>query len=193
MRSRRRSPMRALWRSCAIRARCWRRKNASRIQRKPPNDSQEDLRKVKLMQRVYDPFWDTIAWRLAVRAVQKAKVAYPGQVFTLPVRAIDRGAGRRLFDLCVIFSICRSRRKCWTWKRCARRPGSALIMARFSTDPLERWKDKLPPAEIALCQRLTAPQMKSLGYAPVAVPLRPTGAHPAAAAPKRAGVFLAAV
>jgi hypothetical protein len=129
----------------------------------------EDLRKVKMMQRVYDPFWDTLAWRLAVRAVKKAKTLYPEQIITVQYEQLIAEPENTIRPVCEFLDLPFAARML-DLEALRQEAGFRLDYGSFSTDPLERWKNKLPPAEIALCQHLVGRQMKSLGYAPVAVP-----------------------
>ena len=131
----------------------------------------DDLRKVKMMMRVYDPFWDTLAWRLAVRAVQKAKKQYPQQIITVQYEQLITAPENTIRPVCEFLSL-PFMGEMLDLEALRQEAGFRIDYGSFSTDPLERWKDKLPPAEIALCQYLVGGQMKTSGYAPVAVPMR---------------------
>jgi hypothetical protein len=131
----------------------------------------DDLRKVKMMMRVYDPFWDTLAWRLAVRAVQKAKTQYPAQIITVQYEQLIAEPENTIRPVCEFLDLPFAA-EMLDLEALRQEAGFRIDYGSFSTDPLERWKDKLPPAEIALCQYLVGGQMKTLGYAPVAVPMR---------------------
>jgi hypothetical protein len=131
----------------------------------------DDLRKVKMMMRVYDPFWDTLAWRLAVRAVQKAKTQYPQQIITVQYEQLITEPENTIRPVCEFLSL-PFMGEMLDLEALRQEAGFRIDYGSFSTDPLERWKDKLPPAEIALCQYLVGGQMKTSGYAPVAVPMR---------------------
>jgi hypothetical protein len=130
----------------------------------------EDLRKVKMMQRVYDPFWDTLAWRLAVRAVQKAKMLYPEQIITVQYEQLIAEPENTIRPACEFLDLPFAV-EMLDLEALRQEAGFRIDYGNFSTDPLERWKDKLPPAEVALCQQLVGGPMKTLGYAPVPVPL----------------------
>jgi hypothetical protein len=115
------------------------------------------------IQRVYDPFWDALAWRLAVRTVRRARERHPDSIFTLrfeqliaepepTVRAVCAFVGLP-FDPAMLDI---------KWVSTAH--GVREDIRGFQSEPLGRWKDTLQPAEVLITQMLTAPYLPTFGY-----------------------------
>lgn len=114
-------------------------------------------------QRVYDPLWDALAWRLAVRTARLASRRYPESVFTLRfehlmaepeavVRAVCDFVGLS-FDPAMLDV---------KWVSTAE--GVHDHMRGFQSEPLGRWKSTLWPAEVLVAQAIAAPYMRAFGY-----------------------------
>ncbi|GAB4433625.1 MAG: hypothetical protein Kow00106_26610 [Anaerolineae bacterium] len=115
------------------------------------------------IQRVYDPFWDALAWRLAVRTVRRAREQHPHSIFTLrfeqliaepepTVRAVCAFVGLH-FDPAMLDVE-------WISTGAGVRKGTR----GFQSEPVGRWQDTLQPAEVLIVQMLTAPYLPAFGY-----------------------------
>ncbi|MGQ9849342.1 MAG: sulfotransferase family protein [Aggregatilineaceae bacterium] len=115
------------------------------------------------IQRVYDPFWDALAWRLAVRTTRRARDRYPHSIFTLSfeqliaepeptVRAVCDFTGLD-FDP-VMLDV----------KWVSTGVGIQDHVRGFQSEPLGRWKNTLRSSEVLIAQALTAPYLPIFGY-----------------------------
>ncbi len=117
----------------------------------------------------YHPFWDSLGWKAAVRAGAAAGARHPERL--LRVRYEDLVSHPDT----VVPRICDFLELPFTpalldvaWVNAA--DGRERDRATgIGTGVVDRWREDLPPAAVALCQRLAGAEMARLDYAPVPV------------------------
>jgi len=123
-----------------------------------------EIRPFKNLEKAYDPLWDTVSWKSAIRAGVQAQKRHPDHM--LSIRYEDLVADPEL----VIGEICDylgldydpemlavSSRNAADW--------TGVTGRGIMSDSVGRWKTVLKPSELALSQALTSKELQTLGYA----------------------------
>jgi len=121
-----------------------------------------EIRGFKNLEKAYDPFWDTLSWKSAIRAGMLAKEEYPGHV--LSVRYEDLVT----FPCDIVEKICDfldlefdsgmlevTSRNAAEWKQVPTKEG-------IRSDSVGRWKHILNSGEIALSQAMAKRELEAL-------------------------------
>lgn len=124
--------------------------------------SQEE-RAYQAVQRVYDPFWDALAWRMAARAVRQAEVRWPDSLFTVRYEGLIAAPEETLRAVCDFLALPFDA-ALLDVKWVSTGEGVRQDVRGFQTDPLGRWRSALRPAEVSIAQTLTAPYMRAFSY-----------------------------
>ncbi|MEW6577919.1 MAG: sulfotransferase [Chloroflexota bacterium] len=124
----------------------------------------EEERAYLAVQRVYDPFWDALAWRMAARAVRQAEARWSDSLFTVRYEGLVAAPEETLRAVCDFLALPFDAAMLDV-KWVSTGEGVREDVRGFQTDPLGRWQSALRPAEIAIAQMLAAPYMPAFDYA----------------------------
>lgn len=124
----------------------------------------EEERAYLAVQRVYDPFWDALAWRMAARAVRQAEARWRDSLFTVRYEGLVAAPEETLRAVCDFLALPFDAAMLDV-KWVSTGEGVREDVRGFQTDPLGRWRSALRPAEVSIAQMLAAPYMPVFGYA----------------------------
>ncbi|MCD4686580.1 MAG: sulfotransferase [Anaerolineae bacterium] len=141
---------------------------ASKKKRKQTTRSADGLtpeeRRVRSLERVYDPFWEALEWRFALRAGQQATQHYPDRVYSVRYENLVHDPDTVMQQLCdfvgLEFTLEMLQVRWWNTAEGNRQDRQGIV-----SDAIGRWKRSLGPGELALCQRIAGDQLTQAGYA----------------------------
>ncbi|MGH9941825.1 MAG: sulfotransferase family protein [Pyrinomonadaceae bacterium] len=140
-----------------------------------------EQRSFKHLEKAYDPLWDSLSWKSAVRAGHGAQRRHAGRVFSLRYEDLVAAPEQHVRAVCEFLGL-------------EFEPGMLQVAARNSAergevtgegiaaDAVGRWRRTLTPAETALCQSLLKAELDRLEYARVDTDLAARARMPALAA-----------
>ncbi|HXK39513.1 MAG TPA: sulfotransferase, partial [Candidatus Paceibacterota bacterium] len=121
--------------------------------------------RMKHLEKAYDPLWDALSWKSAVKAGELARERYGDQMHLIRYEDLVTDPSEVIKRTCDFLDMTFSPQMLeveWAnpaeWSRTGR--------AGVGSESVGRWEAKLGPAELALCQWLTKSQMSHLRYAP---------------------------
>lgn len=120
--------------------------------------------RIRSLERAYDPFWEALEWRLALRAGQQAAQRYPDQVYSVRYEDLvhdPEGVIRQLCEFAGLTFAPEMLRVRW-WNTAE---GNQQDRQGIVSDAIGRWKRGLGPGELALCQMVVRGQLTRAGYA----------------------------
>lgn len=127
--------------------------------------------RIKALERVYEPLWESLEWRLALRAGQQAAAQFPDRLYSLRYEDLVADPERVLAGVCAFAGLDFSPRmldvRWWNTAEGDRSQRQGVV-----SDAVGRWQRTLSASEVAVCQRATGAQLRRAGYAPVPVPAR---------------------
>jgi len=128
-------------------------------------------RRVRQLERVYDPLWDALEWRLAVRAGQRARATYPDHFYSVRYEDLVQQPETTVRGVCAFLGLDFSPQmldvRWWNTAEGDRSDRKGIV-----SDALGRWTQTLTPAEVGLAQRVTGGEFRGAGYTPAPVPRR---------------------
>lgn len=128
-------------------------------------------RRVRQLERVYDPFWDALEWRFAVRAGQRARAAFPDRLYTVRYEDLVQQPEATIQGVCAFLGLDFVPQmldvRWWNTAEGDRSDRKGIV-----SDALGRWAQTLSPAEVGLAQRVTGAVFRQVGYVPAPVPRR---------------------
>lgn len=141
---------------------------ASKKKRKQAMRSAQNLtpeeRRIRLLERVYDPFWEALEWRLALRAGQQATHDHPERVYALRYEDLVHDPENAMRQVCdfvgLTFVPDMLQVRWWNTAEGNRQDRQGIV-----ADAIGRWKRSLGPGELALCQMVIGPHLTQAGYA----------------------------
>ncbi len=114
----------------------------------------------------YDPFWTSLAWRAAARAILDAENAYPDRILTIRYEDIVQDAEGQLKTICNFLGLEYrdtmlqvDRYNVATWGKEDRNQSAGVVK-----DSVERWRTSLSTGEAALADRLLFNELKRFEY-----------------------------
>ena len=134
----------------------------SRQQEEWINQTNVDRRAVKKIQAGFDPLWDTLAWKSAVRAVSTAETKHPGRI--LSIRYLDlvtepEATVRSLCDFLELDYYDTMLDVGWVNSTTRSRQNRGI-----GTASVGKWQKNLTPEMVALCQAIARREMKMLDF-----------------------------
>lgn len=142
---------------------------ASKKKRQQASRSAPHENRVRALERVYDPFWDALEWRFAVRAGQRARAAHPDRLYSVRYEDLVRQPETIVQGVCAFLGLDFTPQmldvRWWNTAEGDRSDRKGIV-----SDALGRWAQTLTPAEVGLAQRVTGAAFRQAGYAPVPVP-----------------------
>ncbi len=128
-------------------------------------------RRIRQLERVYDPFWDALEWRLAVRAGQRARAAHPDRFYSVRYEDLVQQPEVTVRGVCAFLGLDFGPQmldvRWWNTAEGDRSDRKGIV-----SDALGRWAQTLTPAEVGLTQHVTGGAFRGAGYTPAAVPRR---------------------
>lgn len=121
-------------------------------------------RRTRSLERVYDPFWEALEWRFALRAGQQAAQQYPDRMYSVHYEDLvhdPEPVVQRLCDFVGLEFVPEMLQVRW-WNTAE---GNRQDRQGIVSDAIGRWKNSLKPGELALCQRVVGTQLTRAGYA----------------------------
>ncbi len=127
--------------------------------------------RIRTLERVYDPFWDALEWRLAVRAGQDARRAHSERLHTLRYEDLVAQPEPTMQAVCAFLGLDFAPEmldvRWWNTAEGDRSDRRGIV-----ADALGRWAQTLTPPEVALAQRVAGGPFRRAGYVPAPTPLR---------------------
>lgn len=118
---------------------------------------------IKHQEKAYDPFWDSLAWKSAIRAGWSAREKYPDRVLSIRYEDLVSDVEAKVLEICDFLKLE------FQSEMLNVSPGIPAEWGRrrnsgVHADSIGRWQRVLKPAEVALCQWLVKGEMHRLGY-----------------------------
>lgn len=122
-------------------------------------------RKKKNLEKAFDPFWDSLSWKSAIRAGQTAKEKYPGRVHRIRYEDLVEKPEKEIRQMCSFLNIKFEPEmlniKTHNSAEDNRSPASESGIVNTSVG---RWQDTLNASEAMMCQWVLSQEMEYLEY-----------------------------
>lgn len=131
---------------------------------------QGEQKRVQILERVYDPFWETLEWRMALRAGQLARLKHPDKVYSIRYEDLVAEPDSTISGVCdfldMEFTPDMLDVRWWNTAEGDRSARKGIV-----SDAVGRWQATLSPAEVGLCQWISGAALDRVGYtrAPVSL------------------------
>jgi hypothetical protein len=129
------------------------------------------IRPIKNMEKAFDPIWDTLAWKSAVRAGLRAHEDHPTHICTIRYEDLVTDPQPLVEEVCHFLNLpfepamlAITYRNAADWQVQQRNQG-------INSDSIGRWRNVLDLDEAALCQHLARSEMQQLDYDCLAIPI----------------------
>ncbi|MBI5958403.1 MAG: sulfotransferase [Chloroflexi bacterium] len=130
---------------------------------------QDDERSTRALEKVFDPLWDALAWRMAVRSVQKMQAAVPDRFISIRYEDLITDPEPTVRKICNFVDLAFTPEMLDVrWINTAE--GNQKARKGFVAETIGRWAQTLTPAEVALCQVVNSAYMRRLNYPLAEVP-----------------------
>lgn len=132
-----------------------------------------ERRHLKHLEKAYDPLWDSLSWKSAVRAGAQARRRWRDKVISVRYEDLVCEPELKVRELCAALGLdfepemlSVSSGNPADWRQKASRAGREI-----AADSVGRWGTVLTPSEVALSQALLRGELARLGYRPAPVSL----------------------
>jgi len=122
------------------------------------------------LSKAYDPFWDALSWKSAIRAGRTSKNLIPDRLFTITYEQLVVEPTQCLKEVCEFLSLefeqnilKVSTRNAADWQ--------SKTESHITQVSVGRWTQVLLPAEVGLIQLLLRQEMRTLDYVPQPIEL----------------------
>jgi hypothetical protein len=110
----------------------------------------------------YDPVWDTLAWRSAVRAGDDARISYPENILRVRYEDLVVDPRKEAQRICKFLALeYNDSMLSVEWINTST---SDLKGAGIGTSAIGKWRNTLPLADVFLCQRIAKLEMADNHY-----------------------------
>jgi hypothetical protein len=137
--------------------------------RPTPHNNREEWQ-IRKLERVYDPFWESLEWRLAARAGRAAVQQHPDRVCSMRYEDLVMQPEDTIRTVCDFLDLPYSpdmlNVRWWNTAEGDRSQQTGIV-----SDAVGRWQRTLDSHEVGLCQWLCGQSFDQAGYARVAIPL----------------------
>lgn len=121
-------------------------------------------RAMRAQEQSFDPLWDALSWRSAVRAGAAGARRQPGRWHRLRYEDLVAHGDRVARELLAFLGLAVVPGMLDVPRGAPADLGQAQVGPGISTTSVGRWSDVLTPAEVALCERAAGREMEALGY-----------------------------
>jgi hypothetical protein len=140
------------------------KKKRRQMVRTDRSEQTSEAQRIKAIERVYDPFWDTMEWRLALRAGQQFSQKYPKQFFSIRYEDLVAHPEATVQAICDFLGLTFAPNMLDVrWWNTAE--GEKSQQKGITSQAIGRWAQVLTPGELALCQGIGGTQFKRMNYA----------------------------
>ena len=130
-------------------------------------------REKKNWEKAFDPFWDSISWKTAIRTGQSARKKYKDRIYSLTYEDLVTDPENQVRKVCSFLNIkFEPEMLDITTLNSAESISDMDNKKGIVTTSIGRWKKSLTPAETALCQWQVGEEMKTLAYQCVEIPIK---------------------
>jgi len=136
------------------------------------DDFPAEYKDFNLLDRAYDPLWDTLSWKSAIQAGRNEIFKYPTKIFTIRYEDLVTGQIKTLQNICEFLDLpfepdmLDIETNNTAYREEMGRKG-------ITTISVDRWKNELNGTEINIAQIFARRQMRKLSYA--SLPISTTG------------------
>ena len=116
----------------------------------------------KSLEKTYDPLWDTLSWKSEIKAGVEVKEKYRHKIFSIRYEDLVSEPESITNQLCNFLNINFYEKQLSVPKR--NTSYKADKPSGIGTESINKWKAKLTPEEIVICQGLTKKELKQLNY-----------------------------
>jgi hypothetical protein len=122
-------------------------------------------REKKNLEKAFDPVWDSLSWRSAIRAGQIAREKYPDKIFSIRYEDLTRNPEEAVKKICSFLKMdFEPQMLDVSTRNSAVEEKSENAQKGVVTTSVGRWRTVLSAAEAAVIQGKTGKEMDSLGY-----------------------------
>lgn len=111
----------------------------------------------------YDPLWDSLAWKSAVRASTTAHAEHPAQILQVRYEDLVENPNEMVQQICEFLNV-PFKKEYLNVGWVNTRDEGAKSKTGIQSSSVAKWKTQLTSAEIALCQLLVRSEMVKLEY-----------------------------
>jgi omega-hydroxy-beta-dihydromenaquinone-9 sulfotransferase len=129
-----------------------------------------ERRSLKHLEKGYDPLWDTLAWKSAVRASAAIHKTHSSQIYSLRYEDLVTSPETEVRSLCNFLGLDYEPSMIDVTYRISADLSRTGHQRGITTDAVGRWQRILDPKELAVCQ-LVAKEMENLGYQKAPIPI----------------------
>lgn len=128
-----------------------------------------ERRKIKSLEKAFDPLWDTLAWKSAVRATSRAHMSHPEQIFRIRYEDLVSEPERHMKHLCTFLDIVYAPEMLDVKYRISADLSHTGHHHGISSYAVGRWRQGLSQRHLALAQVVARSELDELGYEPALV------------------------
>jgi hypothetical protein len=137
-----------------------------------PGRYRPEQRRRRALELSYDPFWDSVQWKAAIRAGQDGQRRWPAQWHRLRYEDLVSDPERTVRELCAFSGLTFEPQMLDVPRG---RPADVRMNSPesgISRTSAGRWRSTLNHTEVGICQQVCRKEMQLLGFAPMALPAR---------------------
>lgn len=130
----------------------------------------EIAEKVKNWRVGYDPIWDSLAWKSAIRSGNETAVKHPSKIMRIRYEDLvnsPEAVSKKVFEFLNLTYT--SNLLNVSWHNTA--DESKWSQNGISSDAIGKWKKRLKPRDIIICQKITNVEMNDLKYSQESMPI----------------------
>lgn len=116
----------------------------------------------KHLEKAFDPMWDSLAWKSAIRAGEEARAYHNRQILSLRYEDLVSKPEQIIADVCEFIDV--SFEPDMLDVRTRNSADTSRVESGVTADSVGRWTGVLSGSEIAMCQRVTKSEMVDLRY-----------------------------
>ena len=130
-----------------------------------------EQRSRKHLEKAFDPLWDSLAWKSAIYAGEKARTKYPQSCYTARYEDLVSQPAEVVQRICAFLDLPYDSRMLEIETRnSADWEKSSDTTNGITVHSVGRWQDVLSLSEVALCQQVTNQEMRTYRYKLASIP-----------------------
>lgn len=130
-----------------------------------------ERRPLKHLEKAYDPFWDALAWKSAIRAPSRTHQQCPTQILRIRYEDLVHNAEAEVGRVCDFLEINYEPVMLDVSYRISADLERTGHYQGISSDAVGRWQNALSTPELAVAQHVAGVELTDLGYEPATIPL----------------------